>query len=71
LRKDRELLNLDKTDQIIAFSRELEDERTKRRILGSELDTLKFKVKCLEEDIQRSILENDRLHKEIEVGTHE
>lgn len=71
MRKDRELLNLDKTDQIIAFSRELEDERTKRRILGSELDTLKFKVKCLEEDIQRSILENDRLHKEIDVGTHE
>mgnify|MGYP001810477419 FL=1 len=71
MRKDRDLLNLDKTDQIIAFSRELEDERTKRRILGSELDTLKFKVKCLEEDIQRSILENDRLHKEIDVGTHE
>lgn len=71
MRKVRELLNLDKTDQIIAFSRELEDERTKRRILGSELDTLKFKVKCLEEDIQRSILENDRLHKEIDVGTHE
>ncbi len=71
MRKDRELLNLDKTDQIIAFSRELEDERTKRRILGSELDTMKFKVKCLEEDIQRSILENDRLHKEIDVGTHE
>ena len=28
-------------------------------------------MKCLEEDIQRQILENDRLHKEIDVGTHE
>lgn len=65
------MLNLNKTDQIIAFSKELEDERTKRRLTASELDTQKFKVKCLEEDIQRYILDNDRLSKEIEVGNHE
>lgn len=65
------MLNLNKTDQIIAFSKELEDERSKRRQTGSELDTQKFKVKCLEEDIQRYILDNDRLSKEIEVGNHE
>jgi len=51
LRKDRENLNLNKTDSIIAFSRDLEEERTKRRLLAAELDTNKFRVKCLEEDL--------------------
>lgn len=48
---------------IISYNRDIEEERQKKRQINVELDASKFKVRCLEEDIQKQILENDKLVK--------
>lgn len=53
LRKERDALKLEKNDLIIKQSKELEDERNLRRALNTENDKLKFKVRCLEDDLQK------------------
>jgi hypothetical protein len=51
LRKERDALKLEKNDMIIKQAKEIEDERNLRRSLNTELDKLKFRVKCLEDDL--------------------
>jgi len=53
LRKDRDSLKLDKNDLIIKHAKEVEDERNIRRTLNSENEKLKFRIKCLEDDLQK------------------
>jgi len=51
LRKERDALKLEKNDLIIKQAKEIEDERNIRRMLNSETEKLKFRVKCLEDDL--------------------
>jgi hypothetical protein len=51
LRKERDSLKLEKNDMIIKQAREVEEERNLRRSILTELEKLKFRLKCLEDDL--------------------
>ena len=47
------MAKMDKNDLLIKHAKEIEDERTTRRVLQTENDKLKFKNKCLEDDVHK------------------
>ena len=53
VRKERDQAKMEKNDLIIRHAKEIEEERTLRRLLTTENDKLKFKSKCLEDDIHK------------------
>jgi len=53
IRKERDLAKMDKNDLLIKHAKEIEEERTTRRVLTTENDKLKFKGKCLEDDVHK------------------
>jgi len=67
LRKQRDEVSEEKIDLQISLNREVEDERSRRRVAVQEADTFKFKVKCLEDDLQKAELKNSCILKELEV----
>jgi len=44
-------MKLDKNDLIIKQAKELEDERNIRRSLNTDTEKMKFRIKCLEDDL--------------------
>lgn len=60
LRKERDALKLEKNDLIIKQAKEIEDERNLRRMHNTEGEKLKFRVKCLEDDLQKQQLKADK-----------
>lgn len=44
-------MKLEKNELIIAHAKEVEEERNNRRLISSENEKLKFRVKCLEDDM--------------------
>ncbi len=60
LRKERDALKLEKNDLIIKQAKEIEDERNLRRIQNTEGEKLKFRVKCLDDDLQKQQLKADK-----------
>lgn len=44
LRRERDLLKLDKNEQMIQFTKDLEEERNSKRMIQSELDRATFKL---------------------------
>ena len=60
IRKERDLAKMDKNDLLIKHAKEIEDERTSRRVLQTENDKLKFKVKCLEDEVHKINLKAER-----------
>ena len=50
LRKERDQLKIDKNEQHIKNTKEVEEERNQRRVLQTENDKIKFQIKCLEDD---------------------
>lgn len=60
IRKDRDLSKMDKNDLLMKHAKEIEEERTQRRVLITENDKLKFKVKCLEDDVHKEALKAER-----------
>ena len=51
---------MEKNDLLIKHAKEIEEERTTRRVLTTENDKLKFKVKCLEDDVHKQCLKAER-----------
>lgn len=51
LRRDRDSIKLEKNEAIIKHSKEVEDERNIRRTLNTENEKLKFKSRCLEDEV--------------------
>lgn len=51
---------MEKNDLIIRHAKEIEEERSQRRIITTENDKLKFKVKCLEDDVHKEQLKAER-----------
>jgi hypothetical protein len=51
LRRDRDAIKLEKNESIIKHSKEIEDERNLRRTLNTDNEKLKFKVRCLEDEV--------------------
>ena len=60
IRKERDLAKMDKNDLLIKHAKEIEEERTSRRVLQTENDKLKFKVKCLEDEVHKIGLKAER-----------
>ena len=60
LRRERDALKLDKNDLIIKQAKELEDERNQRRAFAMDTDKFRFRVKCLEDDIQKVSLKAEK-----------
>lgn len=50
LRRERDILKLDKNEQVIQFTKDLEEERNQKRVLQSDVDRLSFKLQCSTEE---------------------
>jgi hypothetical protein len=50
LRRERDILKLDKNEQIIQFTKDFEEERNTKRVMQSELDRVAFKLQCANEE---------------------
>lgn len=71
LRKERDYLKMEKNEQIITHAKELEEERSSRRVVYSENEKLKFKIKCLEDDVQKANLKAEKKLQELNGITNE
>ena len=60
IRKERDLAKMDKNDMLMKHAKDIEEERTTRRVLTAENDKLKFKLKCSEDEIHKSALKAER-----------
>ena len=57
-------MKLEKNELIISHAKEVEEERNSRRLLSSENEKLKFRVKCLEDDMQKQCLKVEKKSQE-------
>lgn len=53
LRRERDGLKVEKNELIIAFTRDLEEERNQKRIMQSEIERLNFKLQVASDDNQK------------------
>lgn len=53
VRKERDLVKMDKNDLLIKHAKDIEEERNVRRVMQTENDKLKFKTKCLQDDVHK------------------
>lgn len=51
---------MDKNEDLIQHAKELEEERNNRRVIVSENEKLKFKIRCLEDDLQKQCLKAEK-----------
>jgi len=58
--KERDAAKLERNDSLVKHAKELDGERTSRRVLQAETDKLKFRVKCLEDDVHKESLKAER-----------
>jgi|688.fasta_scaffold149970_2 hypothetical protein len=55
---------MDKNDLIVKQAKEIEQERCVRRGQQSEIDKLKFRIKCSEDELQKANLKVERKSQE-------
>ena len=60
IRKERDISKMERNDLLIKHAKEIEEERVQRRVFITENDKLKFKVKCLEDDVHKEALKAER-----------
>lgn len=60
IRKERDAMKLERNELIIANAKEVEEERSQRRGVQTENEKFKFRVKCLEEEVQKLQLKGER-----------
>jgi hypothetical protein len=65
LRRERDMIKLEKNEQFVQFTRDLEDERSQKRQLQSDLERNDFKTKCLNEDTQKLQLKVEKKQAEL------
>lgn len=53
MRKERDLLKIEKNELLIKNAKDVEEERNQRRVLQSENDKLRFQSKCCEDDLSK------------------
>ena len=58
-------MKLEKNEGVIKHAKELEDERNIRRTLNTDNEKLKFKVRTLEDDLQKQTLKVEKKVQEI------
>ena len=65
IRRERDHLKLEKNEQFVEYTQALEDERNQRRALQSDLDRATFKLKCSEEEYQKTLLKVEKKSGEV------
>lgn len=65
LRKERDLLKIEKNELLIKNAKDVEEERNQRRVLQSENDKLRFQSKCFEDDLSKLQLKCERKTQEV------
>ena len=60
VRKERDLVKMDKNDLLIKHAKDIEEERNVRRVMQTENDKLKFKTKCLQDDVHKQSMKAER-----------
>lgn len=50
LRRERDAVKLEKNEQFVQFTRDIEEERSAKRQLQSDAERAEFKLKCLNEE---------------------
>ena len=65
LRRERDAVKLDKNEQFVTLSRDLEEERTAKRQLQSDAERAEFKLKCMNEETQKLQLKAEKKQSEL------
>ena len=65
LRRERDSLKLEKNETFVQFTKELEEERSAKRQIQSELERNDFKTKCMQEDVQKMQLKLEKKQAEL------
>lgn len=66
LRKERDEIRAQKHDEGLSIKKSAEEERSRLNELQSEIDRLKFKLKCSEEDLQKEVTSFEEKNREIQ-----
>ena len=65
LRRERDLLKLDKNDMVVQHVKEMEEERNKRRCLESEKERVEIKHKAVEEERNKALSKLEKKQNEL------
>ena len=65
LRRERDSLKLEKNETFVQFTKELEEERSSKRQIQSELERNDFKTKCMQDDVQKMQLKLEKKQAEL------
>ena len=65
LRRERDSIKMEKNEFFVQNTKELEDEKSAKRTLQSELERNDFKVKCMQEDVQKMQLKMEKKQAEL------
>ena len=60
LRRERDTVKMERNDLLVKHAKEIEQERSERRGQQAEMDKLKFKSKCLEDELHKTGLRSER-----------
>jgi len=71
LRKDRDMLKLERGEITIKYQRELEESRNEKRLLNSETERTAFKAQCSEEEKQKVLLKLEKRSAEVNIALSE
>jgi len=65
LRRERDAVKLEKNEQFVQFTRDLEEERSAKRKMQSDTERAEFKLKCLNEETQKLQLKAEKKQSEL------
>ena len=65
LRRERDSVKLEKNEMFVTMTKDLEEERSAKRQIQSELERNDFKVKCMQEDVQKMQLKLEKKQAEL------
>jgi len=60
LRRERDVLKMDKNELLIQFTKDLEEERNQKRLMQSEIDRLAFKLQVSTDETQKLSLKVEK-----------
>lgn len=65
MRRERDAARLDKNEQFVQLTRDLEEERSAKRKMQSDAERAEFKLKCLSEETQKLQLKTEKKQSEL------
>ena len=65
LRRERDSIKTEKNEMFVQFTKDLEEERSAKRQIQSELERNDFKMKCMQEDVQKMQLKLEKKQAEL------